>query len=339
MRRLRTVPPMTNRWRPGWGLGWWSPIAAVRIGQHHPAWCRPQALVPTPCASALSVLDGSMLAVRTDTAHRITWAHRLPGSVMTPEQPQSLPAKNMQVSVEHRPSSIFTGVEHQPIPTLRDPGITRNRSTSNNHLSQQGRRGRSQRQRVLMMLNRHHQHMNPSLRIDVQHSQGRRGPMHHGSRHIPRNDLAKQTVSHNTHTQDPSVARRDGLPDQANFESRPLYAELKVHHPAHSYRNGLCCKPLRYRKETCQSPPKHTTLLRKRMHQHTEPRRTKGDHRKGGPGGEAPPAGGLGAWPPISTGAATPSERFPRAWGAQGWLRRGEVWGLLHRDAACAGPR
>jgi hypothetical protein len=22
-----------------------------------------------------------------------------------------------------------------------------------------------------------------------------------------------------------------------------------------------------------------------------------------------------------------------------GWLRRGEVWGLLHRDAACAGPR
>ena len=259
-----------------------------------------------------------MLAVRTDTAHRITWAHRLPGSVMTPEQPQSLPAKNMQVSVEHRPSSIFTGVEHQPIPTLRDPGITRNRSTSNNHLSQQGRSRGSQRKRVLMMLNRHHQHMNPSLRIDVQHSQGRRRAMHHGSRHIPRNDLAKQTVSHNTHTQDPSVARGDGLPGQANFESRPLYAELKVHHPAHSYRNGLCCKPLRYRKETCQSPPKHTTLLRKRMHQHTEPRRTKGDHRMGGPGGEAPPAGGLGARPPISTGAATYGLRSPQASQARG---------------------
>jgi hypothetical protein len=234
MRRFRTVPPMTNRWRPGWGLGWWSPIATVRIGQLHPAWCRPQALGPTSCASALSVLDGSMLAVHTDTAHRITWAHRLPGSVMTPEQPQPLPAENMQMSVEHGPSSIFTGVEHQPIPTLRDPRFTRNRSTSNNHLSQQRRRRRSQRQRILMMLNRHHQHMNPSLRIDVQHSQGRRRPMHHGSRHIPSNDLAKQTVSHNTHTQDPSVAPRDGLPDQANVESAPLYAELKVHHPTHS---------------------------------------------------------------------------------------------------------
>jgi hypothetical protein len=218
---------MTNRWRPGWGLGWWSPIATVRIGQLHPAWCRPQALGPTSCASALSVLDGSMLAARTDTAHRITWAHRLPGSVMTPEQPQPLPAENVQMSVEHGPPSIFTGVEHQPIPTLRDPRFPRNRSTSGNHLGKDSRSRRGQRQRILMMVNRHHQHMHPSLRIDVKNGQRRRRPMHHGSRHVPRNDLAEQTVSHNTHTQDPSLAHETTIRPPRPTKSSLLHAKLK----------------------------------------------------------------------------------------------------------------
>ncbi len=286
-----------------------------------------------------------MLAVRTDTAHRITWTLELPGSVIAPEQPQLLPAENMQVSMEHRPPSIFASVEHQPIPTLRDPRKTRNRSPGSDNLGQNRRRGGSQRKRVLMMLNRHHQHMHLSLRVNVPNSQGPRRPMHHGSRNLPSNDLAKQAVSHNTH--DPRPYRSP--------TRTPLYAELKVQQPSLSQQAAAEIfvigriptnrlrgpKPSQCKRKKAYPKPKTQGMNQRAENQRSNQettKRTKVTTAMGGPGGEAPPAGGLGAWPPKGK-AAPPCKRSPRAGRAQGELRRGEVWGSLHRDAACAGPR
>src|SRR6266568_2349745 len=96
--------------RPGWGLVRWSPIATGRIGQLHLVWCRPQALGPTSCASALLdvCLDASMLAARTDTAHRITLV------LEATEVPELLTPENVQVRMEHGPPGIRPGIEHEP---------------------------------------------------------------------------------------------------------------------------------------------------------------------------------------------------------------------------------
>jgi hypothetical protein len=105
------------------------------------------------------------------------------------------------MSVEHGPPGVGTGVENEPVPTGKNALGLGYGTTGDQHLGKQVRSGRGQLKRVLIVLNRHNQHMRSGLGIDIPKRHSPLSAMHHSGRNLPTHDLTKQTRLHSTHSQ------------------------------------------------------------------------------------------------------------------------------------------
>jgi hypothetical protein len=121
---------------------------------------------------------------------------------VSPEEPQRLPTQHMGMNVKDGLPGITVGVEHNPIPTLKDAFELSNLTSSSNNLTQELRIPSRKLPKVPIPLLRHHEHMNPSLRPNIPKGKGRRILKDHVSRNLTSNDPLEERLVL-THAGDP----------------------------------------------------------------------------------------------------------------------------------------